>query len=107
MLASIGFLFSCGWRRSRQCRDGAFVVLRQKGDGLSRTEANRLAGIAGDLHFGELSDQNVLVYDNAQNRFWSAVESEPLGEIQGDPPLSRATGEPAHEQTAILQTKPE
>jgi acetamidase/formamidase len=29
---------------------------------LSRTEANRLAGIAGDLHFGELSDENVLVY---------------------------------------------
>jgi hypothetical protein len=29
---------------------------------LSRTEANRLAGIAGDLRFGELSDENVLVY---------------------------------------------
>lgn len=29
---------------------------------LSRTEANRLAGIAGDSHFGELSDENALVY---------------------------------------------
>jgi acetamidase/formamidase len=40
---------------------------------LSRTEANRLAGIAGDLHFGELSDESVLVYMTLPKKVLSGV----------------------------------
>jgi acetamidase/formamidase len=45
---------------------------------LARTEANRLAGIAGDLRFGELSDGNVLVYMTLPK----SVFNDRLGEHQ-------------------------
>jgi len=48
--------------RAGQIANREMVEFLMKKASLPRTEANRLAGIAGDLHFGELSDENVLVY---------------------------------------------
>jgi acetamidase/formamidase len=48
--------------KAGQIANREMVAFLMEKASLSRTEANRLAGIAGDLHFGELSDENVLVY---------------------------------------------